>query len=131
RRFHVDREKKRGWPPSRLDTEEYFYSFLENVVATHEFRYRLGRSLVAIAYVEETPHSLNSIYAFYDPGESRRGLGTLDVLNEIQRAALLGKEHLYLGFYVKGCMSMAYKRTFQPCEMLIDGSWTAIDDRAQ
>ena len=126
RRFHAEREKTRGWPPSPMDSEEYFYSFLENVVPTYEFRYRVGASLLAVAYVEETPHAFNSIYAYYDPRYSRRSLGTFDILKEIELAAAGGKDYVYLGLYVQGCASMAYKRNFRPCEVLIDGSWQKV-----
>jgi arginine-tRNA-protein transferase len=126
-RFHGEREKTRGWPPSRMDGEEYFGNFLDNVVPTSELRYRVGGALVAVAYVEETPRALNSIYAYYDPRCARRSLGTFDVLKEIEAAAAAGKDFVYLGLYVQGCQSMAYKRSFRPCELLIDGHWERVD----
>jgi arginine-tRNA-protein transferase len=124
RRFHQERERRRGWPRSSMDVEEYAAGFLDNAVPALEFRYRLGGRLVAIAYADESPRALNSVYAFHDPELSRRSLGTLDVLVEIEEARRRGKEHLYLGFHVKGCTSMEYKSCFRPCEVLLEGAWT-------
>jgi arginine-tRNA-protein transferase len=123
RRFHAARSRTRGWPPAGTNPGAYVETFLDNAAPTLEFRYRLGRSLVGIAYVGEASNALNSIYAYIDPRLGRRSLGTFDVLTEIQETARRGKEHLYLGYYVAGCQSMAYKASFSPHELLRDGSW--------
>jgi arginine-tRNA-protein transferase len=126
-RFHEDRHRRRGWPAPSIDPLEYFGAFADNAVSTLEFRYRLHGRLVAVAYVDESPEALNSIYAFSDPGLARRSLGTNDVLLEIEAARARGKEHLYLGYTVAGCPSMAYKRLFRPHEILRDGRWVRLD----
>lgn len=127
RRFHGDRERRRGWLPSPMDFEGYFSSFIDNPVLTHEFRYRLDGRLVGIAYVDESPDSLNSIFAYHSPEYSRRSLGTFDILSEIEVAASRDKSYLYLGYYVAGCSSMKYKRDFRPYELLVEGSWKRFD----
>jgi arginine-tRNA-protein transferase len=127
-RFHEDRERRRGWSASSMDLEEYAASFIDNAVPTLELRYRLEGRLVGIAYVDESPRALNSVYAFHDPALRRRGLGILDVLVEIEEARRRGKEHLYLGFHVEGCISMEYKRSFRPCEALVGGKWMRCQD---
>ena len=59
-----------------------------------------------------------------DPGERHRSLGTWNVLNLIDRARARGLSHLYLGYYVAGCPSMAYKTRFAPNQVLgEDGHW--------
>jgi len=126
RRFHEERERRRGWASSAMNLEEYVDSFLDNAVPTLECRYRLGGKRVAVAYVDESPRALNSVYAFHEPELSRRGLGTFDVLVEIEEARRRGKEHLYLGFLVEGCISMEYKRSFRPCEVLVGGKWVQL-----
>ena len=126
--FHEDRHHRRGWPAPRMDAYEYFFTFVDNVVPTIEFRYRLSGRLVGIAYVDETPRSFNSIYAFFDPELARRSLGTHDVLVEIEEARRRGKDYLYLGYFVAGCLSMEYKAGFRPCERLIDGEWALSPD---
>jgi len=127
RRFHAERESTRKWAPSGMDELEYLQSFVESPVKTLELCYRLGGRLVAVAYVDETPMSWSSIFGFWEPELRKRGLGTLDVLREIEEASRRGMEHLYLGYYVRGCLSLEYKRTFRPCELLRDGRWAPDD----
>lgn len=126
-RFHADRERRLGWPPSRIAEDGYRATFVDNPIPTLEFRYRLGEKLLAVAYVDESPEALNSIYAFHDPEHARRSLGTFDVLCELALARDCGKEYLYLGYLVAGCRSMEYKRNFRPCEVLAGGVWSVSD----
>jgi len=122
-RHHLEREARRGWAPTRMTVSAYEESFVHNAVATLEFRYRLARRLVAIAYVGEAADALNSIYAFSDPRVLHRGLGNFDVLREIEEARRRGKRHLYLGFLVDGCRSMEYKAAFRPYELRRGDDW--------
>jgi arginine-tRNA-protein transferase len=45
-------------------------------------------------------------------------------MKEIDLARDLGKEWLYLGFFVPGSPKMEYKGTFRPREFAVDGRWT-------
>jgi arginine-tRNA-protein transferase len=128
RRFHAERERRRDWAPSEMDFEEYVSSFVDNPITTLELRYRIEGRLVAIAYADESPAALNSIFGFWDPDCFRRGLGTFDVLVEIGEALARGKEHLYLGYHVLGCPSLEYKKGFRPCEILVGGRWVGEED---
>ena len=124
--FHKNRHRRRGWPAPHMDAYEYFFTFLDNVVPTLEFRYRLAGRLVGIAYVDESPLAFNSIYAFFAPDLGRRSLGTHDILVEIDEARRHGKDYLYLGYFVAGCLSMEYKAMFRPSERLLGGEWTRV-----
>jgi arginyl-tRNA--protein-N-Asp/Glu arginylyltransferase len=128
-RFHEERARTRGWPWPEGGLEQYFDTFIDNAAQTLELCYRLDGRLVAVAYVGVAHDALNSIYAFTEPDLSRRGLGTFDVLSEIQEAARRGKDYLYLGFHVAGCPSMEYKHSFRPYEILVDGCWARQEDR--
>lgn len=122
-RFHLAKHLKQDWPEPRTNPMDYLMTFVLNSVPTHEFRYRLEGRLVAIAYVDESPHALSSQYAFYDPELSMRSLGTFDVLKEIETATLWRKRYLHLGYYVRGCRSMVYKASFRPHEVLVNDRW--------
>jgi len=121
--FHRERSARVGWKRQEITRDEYSAIFLENIVPTLELRYRIEGRLVAIAYVDESPESLNSIYCIRHPEEARRGLGTFDILTEIDLARRMGRPYLYLGYYIARCRSMAYKAAFRPAEVLIDGEW--------
>ena len=127
RAFHLERSERAGWDREDIDAEGYSRIFLENIVATLEFRYRIGGRLAAVAYVDDSPDALNSIYCFWDPAHRARSLGTLDVLREIEVARTLGRRWLYLGFHVAGCRSMAYKAGFRPAEVRAGGEWKELE----
>ncbi len=107
-------------------TREAFEEFLyESPVDTMEFTYRdsAGR-LVAVGICDLCPRSLSSVYFYFDPHESRRGLGSYGVLFEIDFARRLGIAHYYPGYWIDGCSTMQYKTDFRPYELLgLDGAW--------
>lgn len=72
--------------------------------------------LVAVALTDPLPDGLSMVYSFFDPQMSRRGLGTMMILDHIARARLAGG-YLYLGYWVKNSPKMAYKVAFQPLEV--------------
>ncbi len=51
-------------------------------------------------------------------------LGTFNVLCILNEALHAGLPHVYLGYYVAGCASLAYKANFQPNQIRWpDGQW--------
>lgn len=95
-----------------------------------EFRLPDG-SLAANGYLDALPEGLSSVYFAFEPGESRRSLGTWSVLRELELAASLGKRWYYLGFWVPGSRKMDYKSRFTPFEFARDGAWRRVDSRAE
>ena len=126
--FHRERTQRVGWKPQEITAEDYRHTFIENIRPTLELRYRIEGRLGAVAYVDEAPDAMNSIYCFYHPDFSRRSLGTLDVLAEIELAAHRGRRWLYLGYHIAGCRSLAYKAAFRPAEALLEGRWTELTE---
>jgi hypothetical protein len=121
-RFHDFQHRHLNWPPHTPEsTASYTESFVDNPIPTEEWRYRLGRKLVGVGYVDPLPNGLSAIYFFHDPGERRRSLGTFNVLCVIREAAARGLEHVFLGYYVEGCRSLEYKARFRPNEILDAG----------
>ena len=45
-------------------------------------------------------------------------------MKEMEVARDLGKEWLYLGFFVPDSPKMAYKGAFRPREFAVSGTWT-------
>lgn len=108
-----------------------FESFLYDspLESTLEFEYRDAASrLLAVGICDRCPSVLSSVYLYFDPEESRRGLGTFAALHEIDFARQQGLAHYYLGYWVGGCRSMDYKRNFAPNEILhSDGVWRPLE----
>ena len=97
---------------------------------TVEFEYRdaSGR-LLAVGICDVCPKALSSVYFYFDPEHRARGLGNFGALREIRFAAENGLPYYYLGYWVKGCGAMEYKRNFRPNEILrSDGAWRRLTE---
>lgn len=101
---------------------DYLY---DSPIDTIECEYRDPRGrLLAVGICDLCPDLLSTVYFYYDPEESRRGLGTFGALQEIELTRRLGLSYYYLGYWITGCRTMEYKATFRPYEVLdADGVW--------
>ncbi len=113
-----DREEVGTWE----DLEDFLY---RSPTDTVEMLYRdRGGRLLGVGVCDATPRCLSSVYFYFDPADSPRGLGTFSSLVEIRAAASMGLPYYYLGFWVHGCRKMEYKAGFRPHEVLgTDGRW--------
>lgn len=87
---------------------------------------RLGR-LVGCCLTDKQSDGLSMIYSFFETRDiGRPGLGNFIIMDHITRAARAGLPYVYLGYWIEGCDSMAYKRRFKPVEALIGGAWREL-----
>ncbi len=107
---------------------ETFVDFLyDSPVHTFEFRYYVGQRLIGVSIVDRCPNALSSVYMYFDPEHSARSLGTFSVLREIDHCRREDMPYYYLGFYVAGSRTMAYKSRFRPNEVLAgDDHWVSL-----
>jgi arginine-tRNA-protein transferase len=84
--------------------------------------------LVAVAVSDVLPNGTSSVYTFFDPEETRHGLGVFALLWQIERAKSLGKDWVYPGFWVKECEKMNYKTRFRPYEAWTGQHWVLHQD---
>src|SRR3954466_10200847 len=119
-KFAVYARYTRDWHGKADEDFEGFASFLyASPVETIEFEYRDGAGrLIAVGICDVCTRSLSSVYFYFDPDASARGLGTFGVLREIEFARERGIPHYYLGYVIGGCGAMAYKASFRPHEVL-------------
>ena len=82
--------------------------------------------LLGVAVCDVVGDAWSSVYCYWEPTESARGLGTALAMAEIAQAAQRGLTWWYAGFWVAGCLKMAYKSRFGPAELLVDGRWLAM-----
>ena len=74
--------------------------------------------LICVDLVDITDDGLSSVYCYYDPEYLNLSLGKFSLLNEIEIAKKLNLRWIYLGYYVKNCQSLEYKKDFLPQEKL-------------
>jgi leucyl-tRNA---protein transferase len=119
--WHRSRENVRGWTEAKLDERTYRLQFAMPHPAAREITYidRSSGRIVGVALCDETPNAWSAIYFFYHPEWAKNSIGTANVVFQIELAKELRIPHLYLGYRVDGCPSLAYKAAFRPQERLI------------
>jgi arginyl-tRNA--protein-N-Asp/Glu arginylyltransferase len=111
--------------PHRNNTAQGYYSgfFLNTVTATFDFRYRFEGRLIGNGIVDIGDNFLNAVYFFFDPDESRRSLGTFNILTMIDFCRQKKIEYLYLGYFIENVGAMNYKKRFRPHYVFVDSQW--------
>ena len=91
------------------------------------FEYRLNRILIAVAVSDLTDHGLSAVYTFFDPDYAPRSPGHFAILNQINETRQRELDYLYLGYWIRDCGKMSYKRRYKPLEAFINDRWVALD----
>jgi leucyl-tRNA---protein transferase len=120
-KWHESREGARDWEPNPQTRERYAVEFAFPHPCAREAAFYddspEGSRLVGVGLFDETPRALSAVFFFFDPEYARLSLGTANVLGLIGDARATGREHVYLGYRVLGCASLAYKAHFRPHEL--------------
>lgn len=102
---------------------------VDTVVVEYREPARNGRPgrLVGACLTDKQSDGLSMVYSFFDPEHpDRSGLGTYMIVDHVLRAAAVGMDYVYLGYWVKGSPSMDYKRRFAPLEALGPDGWRVL-----
>jgi arginine-tRNA-protein transferase len=117
-----------GWP-------DYVAMVEDTAVRTHMVEYR-GPSrdrgpgdLIACALVDHLGDGLSLVYSFFEPGLTKRSLGSFIILDHVLQARQQQIPYVYLGYWVSGSAKMAYKARFDPIEVLRQTGWTLMSPR--
>jgi arginyl-tRNA--protein-N-Asp/Glu arginylyltransferase len=95
--------------------------------ADSRFSGRGAGPLLAVSLTDVLSDGLSMVYSFYEPEEDARSLGTLMILDHIDRAKRMGLTYVYLGYWVEGSRKMDYKARFLPQERLSPDGWTRVE----
>ena len=83
--------------------------------------------LLAVALTDVLSDGLSMVYSFFDPDKGVRSLGTLMILDHIERAKRMRLAYVYLGYWVRGSRKMDYKGRFLPQERLTSDGWRRME----
>ena len=92
-----------------------------------EFRDGAGK-LLGGCLTDWLSDGLSAVYSFFAPEEDRRSLGAFAVMWLLAEAQRSGQPYVYLGYWVAESRKMAYKASYRPAEVLIQGSWQPLED---
>jgi arginyl-tRNA--protein-N-Asp/Glu arginylyltransferase len=114
-----------------LDAMGYYEFLVESCADTIELSYYDKNHLAGAAIVDRATDSLSAVYCYFDPDYARFSPGTYSILKLLTLCREWKLPYLYLGLYVAGCGTMAYKSTFLPHERLIAASNSVFTPRAR
>ena len=134
--WHRSREAARGWPDNPVDAESYHLQFAFPHPSAREITYRQPDSgrLVGVALSDEGTRAWSAVYFFYAPSWGARSIGVANVMAQVELARERGLPHVYLGYFVEGCPSLAYKGGYHPQARLVgrpglgdEPRWVTVD----
>ncbi len=85
--------------------------------------FRINGLLIAVAVADLMSTGLSAVYTFFDLDYSHRSPGHFAILHQIEQARSRNLDYLYLGYWIKGCEKMSYKRRYKPLEGYINDQW--------
>jgi len=103
------------------DPDDFRQGFFEAAVPSFLTEYRIDGQLAGLGFCDEGTDSLSSVYFVFADEFADRSLGIYSILRECALAAERHKSWYYLGYWVQGNATMAYKGRFGP-EQVMD--WT-------
>ena len=96
-------------------------------MATQEFVYLLGDRVAGVSIIDQIPGGLSSVFTYFEPTFAKRSIGTYTVLWEIEHCRQIEVPYYYLGYYVAGSKTMAYKSRFRPYDVLVGNDrWVTL-----
>jgi arginyl-tRNA--protein-N-Asp/Glu arginylyltransferase len=113
-------------PMADTDEEDFDRFTASDWSPTRFMQLLLDERLIGVAVTDTTAEALSAVYTFFDPDERARGLGTLAILRQVEWAKRLGREYLYLGYWIEDHPKMHYKSRFKPLQMLGRSGWREL-----
>ena len=111
------------FPPTMQQYEDFVGGLWES---TQIMEFRCQGRLLAGSVIDWLDNGLSAIYTYFCPDEARRSLGTFAILSQVELARSRRLPYVYLGYWIKDCRKMAYKKDFRPLEARLNGRWVTL-----
>jgi arginine-tRNA-protein transferase len=114
--------------PSKTD---YHRFLICDWTDTMFIEFHLDKQLIAVAVSDILSTGLSAVYTFFDPEYADRSPGHFAILTQIREAKSRDLEYLYLGYWIKDCDKMSYKRRYKPLEGFINDQWVLFQENSE
>ncbi|MGL4767788.1 MAG: arginyltransferase [Formosimonas sp.] len=122
---HYQRTRHSDSSMANDDAAQYRQFLLTSRVDSFLVEFRNAeQQLLMVSLIDRIDDGLSAVYTFYDPAHS--GLGTYNILWQIQTAQQLNLSYAYLGYWIAGSQKMAYKGQFAAAQVLKENVWQAL-----
>ncbi len=135
KRAVIDDERQRLFDAHKMRFKDNIPNSLEDFLGpaphavpciTLEIGTYLADRLISASYMDVGATGVSSLYAFFDPNESRRSLGTATMLWELTVAQRAGKRWHYPGYCYREPSIYDYKKHFGPMEHYDWEQWNPL-----
>ena len=109
--------------PTKADYHRFLIS---DWTETLFFEFRINKILIAVAVTDVLSSGLSPVYTFFDPDYENHSPGHFAILHQIREASARDLDYLYLGYWIKDCGKMSYKRRYSPLEAFIQDQWVSL-----
>lgn len=123
-RYQVARHQGGGMDQDSRD--QYAHFLLQTHVDSRLVEFRDLGQLRMVCIIDVLDDGLSSVYTFFDPDQPAAGYGTYAILWQLGQCRHLGLPYLYLGYYIRDSIKMAYKSRFRPLELFRSGQWQRL-----
>ena len=123
-RYPVARHQGGGMDQDSRD--QYAHFLLQTHVDSRLVEFRDLGQLRMVCIIDVLDDGLSSVYTFFDPDQPAAGYGTYAILWQLGQCRHLGLPYLYLGYYIRDSIKMAYKSRFRPLELFRSGQWQRL-----
>jgi len=106
--------------------EDFERTFFLKSIPSFLTEYRVNGRLAGLGFCDEAHDGLSSVYFVFHEDFGSRSLGIYSLLREARLAVERGRRWYYLGYWVQGNATMAYKGRFFPRQILDwkTGQWS-------
>jgi len=111
---------------NEMKYEDYCKMFNSPGIETKILEYFYNNKLIACVISDFLKDSISMVYSFYSDFFLRNSIGKFVILEHFLLAKELGKEYVYLGYWVEGSNKMDYKNKFNSSQILKDNKWIKI-----
>jgi arginine-tRNA-protein transferase len=105
------------------------YMVEETSVNTRVIEYRTVDNNILVGWTisDFIDNGISMVYSVYDVNETARSPGIYAILDHINMAKKLQNKYIYLGYWVKNSVKMAYKGNFDALELFENNLWKKRD----